>query len=296
MKRFLISCLACALAGPLSAQQTAGTSSREGVQVPADTAQLDLRAFALSIVKNEGTDLARAERLLDWLSHNFKWLSTDYKQRTVKEIITRQGGTCFELATVYMGLVKMLGIRYRQVAEINIHPFSERRQRTAEDLVLKRGLAYSVFGAQHNDHRWVEIYDKESGKWIPADPSVGVIGLERWLKARVWFGNRWAIDTSITNDMIVPFAIFTTDSTRKMVENRSDFYLVACFDRLYDGKLSKLSSWRKWKEAIDHIGAKCKGAFEGKVNLHNYRQDIGQIASLYGKLRDEFRRSKQKTR
>ena len=42
----------------------------------------------------------------------------------------------------------------------------------------------------------------------PVDPSMNVIGTEQWLKARAWFGQRITIDTSITNDMIVPFAIF----------------------------------------------------------------------------------------
>jgi transglutaminase-like putative cysteine protease len=65
-----------------------------------DTSQLDLKEFALSISKGATTDYERAERMLDWLSHNSKWLATDYKQRTVKEIIDRQGGNCFELASV----------------------------------------------------------------------------------------------------------------------------------------------------------------------------------------------------
>ena len=270
--------------------QTSGPESGRLQPVPAatDSSQLDLSRFAASIIKSARTDYDRAVRLLDWLSHNFKWLATDYKQRTVKEIIDRVGGNCFELATVYMALIKTLGIKYRQIAEINIQPESERRRESAEALIAKRGFSASVFGAQHNDHRWVEIYDEKSGEWIPADPSVGVIGLEPWLKSRVWFGTRWAIDTSITNDMIVPFAIFTTDSTRRMLEDRTSYYLVTCFDRLYGGRLSSLPSWSEWVSQLKAIGEECRGALEGRTNLHLYRADIARLAWTYAKLRKEF--------
>jgi hypothetical protein len=258
-----------------------------------DTSQINLSEFAASLVKGAVTDYDRADSLLNWLSHNFKWLSTDYKKRTVKEIIARQGGNCFELATVYMSLIKTLGIRHRQVAEINIQPRSERRQHSAEELVAKRGNSYSVFGEQHNDHRWVEIYDDRSREWIPADPSVGVIGLEPWLKSRVWFEERWAIDTSITNDMIVPIAIFTTDSTHKMLEDRSSYYLISCFDRMYGGALSPLPSWNSWKAGIERISGACRGAFDGTANLHQYKDEIAGLANIYEQLRKE-RQSAQK--
>jgi len=259
-----------------------------------DSSQFDLKQFALSISQGATTDYERAEKLLDWLSHNFKWLATDYKQRTVREIIERQGGNCFELASVYMALIRTLGIRYRQVAEINIQPESERRQKSAEALVTTKGFAYSVFGAGHNDHRWVEVYDEKSGEWIPADPSVGVIGLEPWLKSRVWFGTRWAIDTSITNDMIVPIAIFTTDSTHLMKEDRAHHYLVTAFNELYFGKLAGLPSWSEWVRGIDAIGEKCRDAFNGKANLHAYRADIARIGKTYNKLRNEYESQTEK--
>jgi hypothetical protein len=288
MKRiFLIVTLAfLALITPRSVAAEPRPDRGQTTQV--DTSGLDLKQFALSISRGATTDYERAERMLNWLSHNFKWLATDYRQRTVKEIIGRQGGNCFELATVYMALVKSVGIKYRQIAEINIQPVSERRQKNAEDLVAKRGFSASVFGAGHNDHRWVEIYDEKSGEWIPADPAVGVIGLAPWLKSRVWFGKRWAIDTSITNDMIVPIAIFTTDSTHKMIEDRSAHYLITSFNRLYNNRLSALPEWSDWVKQLRAIGEKCRGAFEGKVNLHTYRSSIGQIARTFSRLRDEF--------
>ena len=270
-----------------NAQQNISSTARVD-DLPTDTARIDLKQFAASLVANARTDSQRAEQLLHWLSRNFKWLSTDYQKRTVKEIIVRKGGNCFELATVYMSLIKTLGLKYRQVAEINIQPRSERRQGSAETLVTTRGYAYSVFGEQHNDHRWVEIYDETSNAWIPADPSVGVIGLEPWLKSRVWFGDRWAIDTSITNDMIVPFAIFVTGGGNKIVEDRTNYYVMKSFDKLYNGELSTLPSWNTWKSCVAGISERCKGAFEGKVNLHEYRGDIAHIASTYERLRLEY--------
>jgi hypothetical protein len=267
------------------------SQNSESLRAVRDTARINLAEFAASIVKDAGNDYDRAERLLNWLSHNFKWLATDYKKRTVKEIIARQGGNCFELATVYMSLIRTMGIRYRQIAEINIQPHSERRQKSAEELVAKRGASGSVFGEQHNDHRWVEIYDDRSREWTPADPSVGVIGLDPWLKSRVWFGERWAIDTSITNDMIVPIAIFTTDSTYTMVEDRSQHYLVTSFNRMYGGALSTLPAWTVWEREIKGINGYCKDAFEGRSSLHQRSKEIDELARTYAELRKEWQSS-----
>lgn len=235
--------LLCFLAIPLTAQEQVATTLNEQALSFKDTSEVDIQRFAATIAGNAQTGYERAERLLTWLSRHFKWLSTDYLKRTVKEIIVRKGGNCFELATVYMSLIKVLGIRYRPIAEINIHPVSERRRTSAEELVARRGFSASVFGKQHNDHRWVEIYDEKNNEWVPADPSVGVIGLEAWLKSRVWFGERWAIDTSITNDMIVPFAIFVTGNKNEILEDRTQYYLVESFNRLYKEGLKELSSW-----------------------------------------------------
>jgi transglutaminase-like putative cysteine protease len=85
-----------------------------------DTAGLDLKAFAEKIVSGAPTDFGKANTLLNWLSSSFTWTYTDYVQRSVKDIIARMGGNCFELATVYMALVNELGIKYRPIAEINL--------------------------------------------------------------------------------------------------------------------------------------------------------------------------------
>ena len=93
-----------------------------------------------------------------------------------------------------MAIIKAAGIRYRSIAEINIHPLSSNRQKNATSWIAEKGNTASVFDLQHNDHRWVEIYKTKNGQWRPADPSMGNIGKTDWLKARVWFGERKTID------------------------------------------------------------------------------------------------------
>lgn len=256
-----------------------------------DTTNLDLNFFARQIVGNNASNYDKAKILLEWLNNRLEWKATDYKQRTVKEILARNGGNCFELAKVYMALIQELNIQYRAIAEINIHRYSDERQQTAEEKVKLAGNSMSVFGRQHNDHRWVEIFDDHNNKWIPVDPSMNVIGDEQWLKARVWFGERITIDTAVTNDMIVPFAIFVVSDKSKytMTENRTQHYLVDEFDALYNHKLSGLPSWKMWMKELDELDDQAKAAFEGQVNLHDFSGQISALAKTYRRLKEEYR-------
>jgi hypothetical protein len=253
-----------------------------------DTANLDLKAFSQNIFGSENDDYEKARKLLYWLSSNFEWKATDYKKRTVKEIIARNGGNCFELAKVYMALIKEAGIPHRAMAEINIHRVSQNRQASAAAMVKEKGNSMSVFGLQHNDHRWVEIFDQKNNAWQPADPSMGVIGLNDWLKARVWFGERKTIDTSITNMMVVPFAIFVTGSNGQPVESRTSYYLVDAFNSLYGGKLSELPGWNNWIERLDALTQPAKNAFLGKENLHMHQSEIRKLAEQYQSLKQTY--------
>ncbi len=249
---------------------------------------IDLGQFARRLSGDAGTDYEKAERILSWLSSNFNWLATDYKKRTVQEIVTRKGGNCFELAKVFTDLIQRLDIKYRPIVEVNIHPSSESRQNTAARKVKEAGFRMSVFGRRHNDHRWVEIYDSRSGQWIPADPSMGVIGLVPWLKARVWFGERITTDTSITNNMIVPIGIFVGDSSWTLENDRTQYYLVDSFDHLYGGELSKLPSWNDWKTRLAAIGPSIRRAFQGSENLHEKGELIDELYHIYTDLRAEY--------
>lgn len=259
------------------------------VSVPADTASLNTAHFASSIIAGTTDNYGKANQLLSWLSNNFEWKATDYKTRTVKEIIIRKGGNCFELANVYMALLKELGLTYRPIAEINIHKLTPERGETAAQKVKESGNRMSVFGRQHNDHRWVEIYDEKTGEWIPADPTMNIIGFDQWLKARAWFGERHTLNDEFSSDMIAPFAIFVVSRGNKfaMEENRTLYYMTTKLDALYNNKLSKLPSWNKWVEGITTLSAAAKNAFEGKENLHNYNDQIDALAKTYAALKKE---------
>lgn len=268
-------------------QLTAQPSQRNTEKIKIDTTVLNLKNFADSI-GGSGNDFERARTILYWLSSNFNWLATDYKTRTVNQIIDRGGGNCFELAKVYMAIIRVSGIRFRSTTEINIHPITPRRQNTAAEMVKQRGNRSSVFGLQHNDHRWVEIFNATNNTWEPADPSMGVIGLGDWLKARVWFGERKTIDTAITNEMIVPFAIFVTGSNNMPDESRSRYYLVDKFDKLYKNRLSALPGWNNWVEAVNGLDNPAKNAFLGQENLHLHQDAISRLAEAYQSLKKAY--------
>lgn len=265
------------------AQQSTNLSS-------ADTSSVNTKKFAENIVSGIRDNYQKAKTLLNWLSNNFEWKATDYEKRTVNEIIIRKGGNCFELAMVYMALLKELNLVYRPIAEINIHKLSEQREQTANEKVKASGNKMSVFGKQHNDHRWVEIFDEKTKEWIPADPTMGIIGFDQWLKARAWFGERHTINEEFSSDMIVPFAIYVVNNDNKslMEENRTNYYMITKLDALYNNQLSKLSSWNKWVDGLKTLSIAAKKAFEGEENLHKYADKISDLAFIYQNLKQEY--------
>lgn len=253
-----------------------------------DTSTLKLGDLTREITLNEKSSYAKAASVLHWLSNRLDWKATDYQTRTVNQILARGGGNCFELAKVYMAMIRSINLPYRAIAEINLHILSDQRQQTAESKVLQTGARMSVFGRQHNDHRWLEVLDEQTGKWEPVDPSMNVIGTEQWLKARAWFGQRITIDTSITNDMIVPFAIFVVGDNFQLTEDRTKYYVVDGLNQLYKGALSKLNNWQSWQEQIAVLAPLAKAAFEGKSNLHLQTDKIAKLATTYQTLKQEF--------
>jgi hypothetical protein len=288
MKRKLI--LMSLLLGTLTAIAQDPAFNRNNLSQKIDTSNLDLAVFAQQIVGNTSSNYEKAEKLLRWLSNSLEWKATDYQRRSVNQILARQGGNCFELAVVYMAMIKALNIQYRGIAEINIHRYSDDRQATAEQKVKQAGFGMSVFGRQHNDHRWVEIYDDRTKEWVPADPSMNVIGVNRWLKARAWFGERITIDTQFTRDMIVPFAVFVVSDTSKrfMVENRTRHYLVDAFNKLYDNKLGQLPAWNQWVAGLNELDDVAQQAFSWKLNLHEYGEKIAKLGEVYRELKQQY--------
>ena len=182
-------------------------------------------------------------------------------------------------------------IKIRKVREINIHIKSDDRQNSAGALVNEKGFKYSVFGLMHNDHVWLEIYDRHINKWIPADPSIGVVGLENWMECRVAFEKKKTLDPG-SEDMIVPIAIFAQDENGELSINRSEYYLIESFDEIYDNKLSNNPIWKDWSSCIKEIEGKCLLAFDGKLNLHSHQAEIKTLSVLYEKMKIDFNNNK----
>ena len=185
---------------------------------------------------------------------------------------------------VALSAMKGLNIKIRRVHEVNIHVNTPERGVRAHELVKVKGNTLSVFGRHHNDHVWLELYDSVANDWFPADPSSGLVGTEEWMKGRVWFGGRVTLN-QITQDMIVPFAIFAADENGKFTINRTQHYVIDEFDRLYEGKLHKLAAWKQWLTLVDLLDDKVAGAFAGSINLHEYEGQIDELAVVYDELR-----------
>jgi hypothetical protein len=104
------------------------------------------------------------------------------------------------------------------------------------------------------------------------------------MKARVGFGRRFTLNP-ITEDMIVPFAVFAADETGKFTINRTKHYLVDKFGQLYGSKLSNHPAWKQWTTMVDLLDDKVGGAFAGQINLHDFEAQIDSLAATYEQLR-----------
>jgi transglutaminase-like putative cysteine protease len=228
---------------------------------------------------------ARAQRLTDWLHASLEWVATDYEQRTVDEILARRAGNCAEQAKVLDALLNGAGIKTRWIAEINIHPPSEQRAADSAALIPELGPRATVFGYQHNDHRWLEIYDAETEAWLPADATLGIVGYGGWIEARLGFGAR----PKEAVEMIAPFCVVVLDLDRVLHDNLTRRYLVDQFNEHFDGQLAALPAWDAWCAGVAELGKLGALAFQ---NQHDLRQDRGRIQRLneaYHHLREQAR-------
>jgi len=256
------------------------------------TPTVDLKALADSVAPT-GTTLERTRTLVHWVNDNFTWSYTDYVKRTPQEIVARRAGNCAELASVLRAFLDASGTRSRWVREINVQPQpTPRRQNDAAAMVTQRGLSYSVFGLQHNDHMWLEVWDDATKSWFPADPAYGVVGLNEWLPARLAMADRpkprVAAVAPIAADMLVPFVVVAGEKrSGPFNDDRTDMYLIDGFNNLYGGRLTALPSWSKWVEAVHLLSPHARAAFDGKENLHSYNDDIAKLKKTYDDLSRE---------
>jgi hypothetical protein len=249
-----------------------------------------IRTLADSVAQ-QGTSFTKTRRLVHWVNDSFTWSATDYQQRTPAQIIARRSGNCADLASVLHLLLDSLGVRSRWIREINVQPApTERRQQTASQMVTTRGNSYSVFGLQHNDHVWLEVWDDSSQSWFPADPAYGVVGLNEWLAARLALSDRpkprVAAVVPIAADMLAPFVVVAGDRrSGPYADDRTAYYLIEGFDkRLYAGALASLPSWPRWVAAVRSLAPHAASAFGGKENLHAYNDDIARLQATYDAL------------
>ena len=247
----------------------------------------DRSGFAEHVSGGADTDYERAHAVVTWFADNFDWTYTDYQVRTVEQILERRGGNCNELARVTQAMPEELDLPMRRVREINIHVESDARQQRAEEKVAEMGIQLSVFGRRHNDHVWIEVQDRETGEWFPADPSMGVIGEKQWLASRVGFGERFTLDPT-SEDIVVPFALFAEDGEGNLSENRTTHYVIDGFDALYEGRLSQLPAWPDWVRLVDELDEEALAAFEGRVNLHDHAAKIDALAEAEEALRAQY--------
>lgn len=253
-----------------------------------DTAKVDLRYMATRITEGCTTTFDKVKAVVLWTNRNFSWNYTDYKYRTAKQIICQRGGNCNEQAIVVRVLLRELAVQTRRTHEINIQPEKKQRQQDAEKRVAEIGNRGSVFGLRHNDHVWIEFYDAEKKEWVPADPTLGLVGLESWLRSRIGFEPRISHAIIPSRDMLVPISVFALNPNGTIAEDRSAYYLIESFNKVYGNKLEGLEAWKNWKDSIRFIEQKCRDAIEGNDNLHKYTSDIKEIKKIYASLRKEF--------
>jgi hypothetical protein len=105
-------------------------------------ARTDMPAFARAVSAGANSESGRAQAIVHWLAKNFEWMGTDYRKRTVQQIVERRGGNCNDLAMVARAAMKSLNMRLRDVHEVNVHVISDERGVSAREMVTEKGPGY----------------------------------------------------------------------------------------------------------------------------------------------------------
>ncbi|MBI4912028.1 MAG: transglutaminase domain-containing protein [Acidobacteria bacterium] len=240
------------------------------------------RQEAERILDGPGSVQERVARLVTHLHAVMPFVATDYRERSVDQILARGSGNCADHARVLGTLLESRGIRTRWVQEINLQPPSESRAAAAAGKVRERGRQMSVFGRGHNDHRWLEVLDPGAGVWFPADSSIGVAGREAWVRQRLGFSSR----TGAVADMIAPVFLEAREPGRGTVALSED-YLIEGFDRVHGGRLKGMPSWSRWTAGVRALEPLAAAAFRGEADLHRHGRLLDELAEAYASLAAE---------
>ncbi len=245
----------------------------------------DPAALARLAAGDAGSPTEKIRRVVRWTHENLQWTATDYRSRSVLEILERGGGNCREQALVVQDFLARLDIASRMVREVNVQPADAARQESAAAMVAERGPRASVFGRRHNDHVWIEYFDAASAQWLPSDPTINIVGLDNWISARLGFGTRPVHDIVPYADMLFPITVLAVQPDGGL-HSRTRHYLVDGFAQHVPG-VAAAPSWPSWVELVATADAHLIRAFRGEYDFHRDDALVGRLIDTYQALRRE---------
>ncbi len=271
---------------PFASAQT----SVAGYPVPNDTSQISLSHLAAYITGSEPmSSLERTDKIIDWTYKNMDWSLSSNKYRSPKEILKRGGGNSQDITVLTHAILIASGVQTRWIEEVNIQPEKKQRQKSAESKMKEKGNNASLSGSRHCNHRWLEFWDEQAREWAPADPSLGVTGMDEWIKARVKFGERMQGAVLSNREMIVPIGVYVVNAQgNQVLEDRTSHYVIDAFNQYYGNKLNSLNSWKTWEQRISSIDPYVQHAIKGEANLHEQEKLISELAVSYDQLKKEY--------
>lgn len=223
----------------------------------------------------------RVARLFSWICNEFQWIETDYVDRSFEEIMQRKAGNCAEQAKVVETLLSYIGIKTRWVLEINAQPDYIERQQFAEQLVAEQGNFYSIFGLNHNDHRWIEYYDADQRDWCPLDTSFAILGIESFMEKRLSFHHQSIPST----EGIIPFCLFALDANHQPLEERSSDYLIKKFLCSFRKNSSSTVLLEEWEALISELTSLGVKTYKQEVNFHLHQDRVKRFVQVYEEIK-----------
>ena len=226
--------------------------------------------------------VAKAAALVRWVHQHVVWMeSMAGPPRSVTRVLADGFGTCADLDHVLWELCETQRIPVRAITEVGLLPFNALRGAFAAREVLRRGGRASVNGSRHGEYRWLEV-GTEAGDWIPADPCLGVCGMDAWVRARLVRSGSEASSGCRDRVPLLPVALILVRDHG--CAGRSEPYLLSGWDAVYAGALRLLPGWAAWQQAVYGLEPIALGAFVGTANLHRHAGRLANAATAYRAL------------